>query len=94
LAEGKDRVIVLDFVTDIRRFAAGLQLDRDLSDAKRGGPKKAKVVTLNSKVTFRKSLDEDLDGKRFLKQWLKDVDAIAEAGEDVSLLTFPEALGK
>jgi superfamily II DNA or RNA helicase len=94
LSEGKDRVIVLDFVTDIRRFAAGLQLDRDLSDAKRAAPTKAKVVTLNSKVTFRKSLDEDVDGKKFLKQWLQDVDAIAEAGEDVSLLTFPEARPK
>jgi superfamily II DNA or RNA helicase len=91
LSEGKDRVIVLDFVTDIRRFAAGLQLDRDLSEAKRGAPSKPKVLTLHSKVTFRKSLEEDVDGKKFLKQWLQDLDAIAEAGEDVSILNFPDS---
>ena len=28
LAEGKDKVIVLDFVSDVRRFAAGLELQR------------------------------------------------------------------
>jgi hypothetical protein len=69
-------------------------LDRDLSIAKRGASSRPKVVTLHSKVTFRKSLEEDVDGKKFLKQWLQDVDAIAEAGEDVSILNFPESSPK
>jgi len=91
LAEGKDKVVVLDFVTDIRRFAAGLQLDRDLTEAKRYSPAKPMIINLNSQVTFRNSTREDVDGKDFLKQWLKDVDAIADAGEDVSILNFPQA---
>lgn len=89
LSEGKDRVIVLDFASDIRRFAAGFQLERDLgfpAPARRKGPV---VVNLNSKVTFRNSRSEDADGKAFLKHWLSDLDAIAEAGEDISILNFP-----
>lgn len=91
LSEGKDKVIVLDFVTDIRRFAAGLQLERDLEEAKLKRPQKPLLVNLNSKVSFRNSLSEDYEGKAFLTQWLEDLDAIEQAGEDVSVLTFPTA---
>lgn len=94
LSEGKDKVIVLDFVTDIRRFAAGLQLERDLN-ARRPSTGRPIIVNLNSKVTFRKSTSEDLESKTFLSHWLKDLDAVAEAGEDMSVLRFPdtESLG-
>ena len=37
LAPGKDRVIVLDFVSDIRRFAAGLELKDGLDALPRPG---------------------------------------------------------
>src|SRR5207249_8213886 len=37
LAPGKDRVIVLDFVSDIRRFAAGLDLKDELGAPPRKG---------------------------------------------------------
>jgi superfamily II DNA or RNA helicase len=88
LSEGKDKVIVLDFVTDVRRFAAGLQLERDLSgseDTSRG----PKTIRLNSKVTFMKSTEPDQVGHDFLREWLKDLDAVESAGEDVSVLAFP-----
>jgi len=88
LADGKDKVIVLDFVTDVRRFAAGLQLERDLSGASRGSAS-PKTVTLNSKVTFVRENESDERGHDFLREWLKDLDAIEAAGEDVSVLAFP-----
>ena len=37
LAPGKEKVIVLDFVSDIRRFAAGLDLKDKLETASDGG---------------------------------------------------------
>jgi superfamily II DNA or RNA helicase len=95
LSEGKDKVLVLDFVTDIRRFAAGLQLERDLhgEPAPSGTPR---TIKLNSKVTFMRSTGEDQVGHDFLKLWLKDLDEVESAGEDVSLLTFPpiETIGR
>jgi superfamily II DNA or RNA helicase len=86
LAEGKDKVIVLDFVTDIRRFAAGLRLERDIS-----GSERTKSIKLNSKVRFLRKNKSDLSGKQFLAEWLADVEAVEAAGDDVSILTFPRA---
>jgi hypothetical protein len=43
-----------------------------------------------SKVSFRRATEEDFDSKEFLTQWLRDMDKIAEAGEDASVLSFPE----
>lgn len=95
LSEGKDKVLVLDFVTDIRRFAAGLQLERDLAgsgDLRRNPT----TIRLNSTVTFMRSTEVDKVGHDFLKLWLKDLDEVEAAGEDVSLLAFPpiEEIGR
>lgn len=96
LKKGKDKVVVLDFVTDIRRFAEGLSLSKALDD---DGPKPGQpaVITLapghikgSSKVTFMRATKEDFDSKKFLTQWLHDMERIAEAGEDASILSFPE----
>lgn len=91
LAEGKNKVIVLDFVSDIRRFAAGLdlkdQLERDPGD--RTGPIR---VRLPNKVTFQRVGGEDARSESFLREWLDDVAAIEEAGDDVSVLRFPPTL--
>jgi superfamily II DNA or RNA helicase len=91
VAEGKNKVIVLDFVSDIRRFAAGLelkdQLERDAGD--RRGPVR---VRLPNKVTFQRVGGEDPACETFLRQWLDDVAAIQEAGDDASVLKFPPAL--
>jgi superfamily II DNA or RNA helicase len=89
LAKNKEKVIVLDFVTDVRRFAAGLQLDRALNESRGPRPGSPVVVKLNSKVSFMRASDPDESGKEFLREWLKDLDEIEDAGEDVSILTFP-----
>ena len=82
-------MIVLDFVNDVRRFAEGLQLQGEIEDdgPKRGQPEK---IAIGSTVTFVKANSEDADGANFLRQWLGDAEAIAEAGEDVSILEFPD----
>lgn len=90
LAPDKDKVIVLDFVSDIRRFAAGLQLERDLNKA--ANTKGTRRVTLNSSVTFHKAGGQDVVGQAFLQEWLSDLDEVEAAGEDVSVLNFPPAL--
>lgn len=84
IAEDKDKVIVLDFVSDIRRFAAGITLKDSLKDTVR--------IDLPNKVTFMKVGGEDAQTETFLRQWLEDVVAIEEAGEDASVLKFPPKL--
>jgi superfamily II DNA or RNA helicase len=88
LAEGKDKVIVLDFVTDVRRFAAGLALERDL-EAGLKSTKGVKKVALNSTVSFRRANADDNAGHAFLREWLKDLDEVEAADEDRSVLGFP-----
>lgn len=91
IAEGKDKVIVLDFVSDIRRFAAGIDLKDNLECD--GTPNKGiKRIDLPSKVTFRKVGGEDKETEAFLREWLNDVIAIENAGEGASVLKFPPAL--
>lgn len=88
ISTGKEKVIVLDFVTDVRRFAAGLALERDLA-TKSKSSKGVKQVSYNSKVTFMRHNSEDQIGHAFLKEWLKDIDEIENAGDDVSILKYP-----
>jgi len=88
LAPGKTRVIVLDFVSDVRRFAAGLELQRALDEE---GPAPGRPVRVNlpSKVTFHRANTEDVSGASFLREWLGDLHEVEEANEDVSVLRFP-----
>jgi superfamily II DNA or RNA helicase len=89
LAPGKERVIVLDFVSDIRRFAAGLDLQNNLnSDRIRYNPR----VRLGNKVTFMRSGSVDEQGTRFLQEWLGDLQAVQDAGEDAHVLRYPPTL--
>lgn len=93
LAPNKDRVIVLDFVSDIRRFAAGLELQNSLrTPAGRRDPR----VKIGNKVTFMRANDEDIAGADFLREWLGDLDAVENAGEDAHVLRYPpeDALAK
>ena len=89
LKDGKDKVVVLDFVTDIRRFAEGLELGKAF-DQNGPRPGDARTVKVNHKVKFFRRTDEDLDSVEFLKIWLGDMEAIAGAGEDASVLKFPD----
>lgn len=92
LAKDKDRVIVLDFVSDIRRFAAGINLKDSLFDE--GGPVPGYPVriSLQHKVTFRKVGGEDPQTESFIRKWLEDVAEIEDAGIDASVLKFPPEL--
>ncbi|MFC1430122.1 DEAD/DEAH box helicase family protein [Streptacidiphilus sp. N1-3] len=86
LSPGKDRVIVLDFVSDIRRFAAGLSLQDSLGDpSARRDPR----VSIGSRVTFMRANDEDERGAQFLREWLGDLQAVENAGEDAHVLRYP-----
>lgn len=88
ISEGKDKVIVLDFVSDIRRFAAGLNLKDSLKPSDRTPVR----IDLPNKVTFMRVGGEDPATESFLREWLDDVVAIEESDEDASVLKFPPLL--
>jgi len=88
ISENKDKVIVLDFVSDIRRFAAGIEL----KDGLESGPKHPTRISLPNTVTFKKVTGDDPDTERFLRVWLDDIAAIEESGENSSVLKFPPIL--
>jgi hypothetical protein len=93
IAPGKKKVIVLDFVSDIRRFAAGLSLKDSLDDHALP-PASSGIVRLQlpNRVTFRRAGGEDPQAETFLRQWLEDVAAVESAGEDTAVLKFPPPL--
>jgi hypothetical protein len=92
LAPGKRSVVVLDFVSDIRRFAAGLELEKSLEVADARRPT---VAQIGHTVTFRRAGAADDRARQFLSEWLKDVEAVQDADESSALLRFPpiELLG-
>jgi superfamily II DNA or RNA helicase len=90
IAPNKEKVIVLDFVSDIRRFAAGLDLKDKLEDA--SSRERPVRVRLPNKVSFRRVGGEDPASETLLRQWLDDVSAIEAAGDDASVLRFPPAV--
>ncbi|MER7795474.1 DEAD/DEAH box helicase family protein [Streptomyces sp. NPDC097640] len=86
LSAGKDRVIVLDFVSDIRRFAAGLDLQDALNPGAAGADPR---VRIGGKVSFMRANQEDQQGAQFLREWLGDLAAVENAGEDTHILRYP-----
>ena len=88
ISEGKDKVIVLDFVSDIRRFAAGLSLKDSVEQPNRTATR----IDLPNKVTFMKVGGEDPKTESFLREWLDDVVAIEDSDEDASVLKYPPLL--
>lgn len=80
----------MDFVSDIRRFAAGIDLKDSLNDGKTD--RKAVRINLPNKVTFRRTDGEEPETEEFLREWLDDIAAIEEAGENSSILKFPPIL--
>jgi len=92
LAPGKTKVIVLDFVSDVRRFAAGLELKDQLGAGDSHAKKGPVRVRLNNKVTFMRAGGADQETETFLRHWLEDVAAVEQAGEDASVLKYPPAL--
>jgi superfamily II DNA or RNA helicase len=89
LSKGKEKAIALDFAQDIRRYAAGLKMKRQLSV-----PPHGTTIALGNKVVFRNAAGEDRRAESFLKAWLSDVESIEQLGDDdIGALQFPPALG-
>lgn len=84
ISKDKDKLIVLDFVSDIRRFAAGLDLKDKLTQGVR--------INLPNKVIFTRVDGEDPHAEEYLRKWLEDVGKIEMADEDISILKMPPKL--
>lgn len=85
LAPGKEKVLVLDFVTDIRRMAAVAALDREAREKLSSGEIET-VYLRDGIVSF-----SDARAEAFVETWLEDV-ANLEETEDVEKLTFPSGM--
>lgn len=79
LSEGKDKVVVLDFVSDIRRMADVMEMNLE-------GKEKAREILYLQEgfVSF-----SDARIEKFVKVWLEDVADLGDSNEDTKL-TFPE----
>lgn len=85
LRHGKDRVTVLDFVTDVRRLAALATLRKDLDAAR--GPAETVMLGEAARIVF-----SDANVGTLMDAWLKDA-ADVETAMDDAKLQFPEPLG-
>ena len=81
--ESKDKVIVLDFVSDIRRMADLVELN---NEGKIKGEKYEVVYLRDGFVSF-----SGKEMERFVEEWLKDVADLGDENDDARL-TFPEGL--
>ncbi len=89
VAQGKERLIALDFVTDVRRFAALLRVDKELAlDEVAVRPGTAPHQP-GSRVTFLRRDRQDDEAKTFLELWLEHPEEIEGAKDDESVLHFP-----
>jgi superfamily II DNA or RNA helicase len=88
ISPGKENVLVLDFVSDIRRFAAGLELAASLG-ATKSGPE---YIQYGSPVTFHTVKGPDDKARDFISEWLQDVASVADANEDQSILKYPPSM--
>jgi superfamily II DNA or RNA helicase len=82
LREGKDKVVVVDFATDIRRVAATLDLKRSL-DAQRANHETLRLVEPAS-VRF-----SNAKIGKFMEAWIQDAADLETAADEVRL-NFPE----
>ena len=83
LAIDKEKVIVLDFVTDIRRLAAVVGLDRDAREDH--SPDVPETVYLRDGIVSF----SDARAQAFVEAWLEDVTTLEET-EDAERLAFPQ----
>ncbi|WKG11174.1 DEAD/DEAH box helicase family protein [Nocardia sp. PE-7] len=82
LREGKERVTVLDFVSDLRRVAAALNIKRALADC--GDPEELQGIT-PSRVQFT-----DQRVASLMEEWIKDAASLETAYDEVRL-QFPDS---
>jgi superfamily II DNA or RNA helicase len=83
LSEGKDKIIVLDFVSDIRRMAEMMEMN---NEGKIKGAEQEVVYLREGFVSF-----SDAKVERFVNVWLEDVADLGDS-DDETKLTFPEGL--
>ena len=81
LSEEKDKVIVLDFVSDIRRMAEMVEMN---NEGKVKGAEKEVVYLQEGFVSF-----SDTRVENFVNIWLEDVTDLSGSDDEVKL-TFPE----
>ena len=81
LSEGKEKVIVLDFVSDIRRMAEMVEMN---NEGKAKGAEKEVLYLRKGFVSF-----SDAKVERFVNVWLEDVADLSGSDDEVKL-TFPE----
>ncbi|MEG0036273.1 MAG: DEAD/DEAH box helicase, partial [Oscillospiraceae bacterium] len=81
LSDGKEKVIVLDFVSDIRRMAEMIEMNRE------GKIKGAENEVLYLQEGFVSFSDARMES--FVQMWLEDV-ADLSGSDDETKLTFPE----
>ena len=82
IAPGKEKVVVLDFVTDIRRMAAVIDLDREARKGRKLGETEV-VYIREGVVAFN-----DRKAQRFVKAWLDDVTDFQDT-DNAEKLIFP-----
>jgi len=92
LADGKTKVIILDFVSDIRRFAAGINLKDKLDEYESVGLQRPIRIRIQHTVKFQRAGMDDPTSESFLREWLEDVASIENSGEDASVLKYPPSV--
>lgn len=94
LARGKSKVIVLDFVSDVKRFAEGLDMKSRLHEPESEKPVIAVGDRIErgfgSKFSFRRANSEDIEGEAFLTAWLGEIRDLKDKGDDVAVLRYPD----
>ncbi len=83
LSEGKEKVIVLDFVSDIRRMAEMIDMN---NEGKAKGAEHEVVYLRDGFVSF-----SDARVESFVNMWLEDVADLSGSDDEVKL-KFPEGL--
>ena len=83
ISEGKDKVIVLDFVSDLKRMAEVVEMN---NEAKEKGAEKEILFLKNGFVSF-----SDAKVEKFINVWIQDV-ADLSGTSDETRLTFPEGM--
>ncbi|MFK7759629.1 MAG: DEAD/DEAH box helicase, partial [Phycisphaerales bacterium] len=86
IAPNKSKVIVLDFVTDLRRIAAVIELDHEAKSKPKAGEKET-VYLGDGIVTFT---DDKIEA--FVEAWINDVSSLQDT-DGAEKLTFPNSEG-
>lgn len=81
LSDNKEKVVVLDFVSDIRRMAEMVEMN---NEGKTKGEEKEVLFLRNGFVSF-----SDARVEHFVNMWIEDVADLGGSDEDTKL-TFPE----